>query len=610
MVQGSVVSGIAGIVLPGGQVVDERLLRRMAASLTYRGPDDVQTWNAGPIGFAHALLQTSETPPGPQPATLDHCVWITADARVDGRSELVRKLEAAGRKHVSPSDDSRLILHAYHVWGADCVEHLLGDFAFAIWDARSKRVFCARDQFGVKPFYYAEVDGGIVFSNTLDCVRLHPGVGDALNELSVADFLLFGFNQDTTATAFERIRRLPPAHAMIGAADATRVRRYWAMPTDGRIRYRRSGDYIDHFIEVLRAAVDDRIRVNRPAVWMSGGLDSTAVAATAQRVLAGRGAPFDLRAHTVVFDTLIPDHERRFAADAARAIGLTPHYVAADASPPFDGWRQPGFRTPEPIDEPYYVPRQLQELGADTRTVLVGDGGDEVFWRSCVVDLVGAIPLLQLGADMARCVLLHRSRPAVGVRAKLAAWRGIARVPAPPPVWLNEDFVARWDLRHRVALAATPPQPTHTLRPDAYRRLSSPAWPAYLESVDPGVTRVLVEHQWPFLDVRLVSFLMAVPPLPWCVDKRLLRVAMRGSLPDALLRRPKSPLAADPLRAHLQMIDCSWLDRFDPSPQLARFVNRAAIPPIVSAASSQNPWLDLRPFCLNYWLSRVNDHAS
>ena len=121
---------------------------------------------------------------------------------------------------------------------------------------------------------------------------------------------------------------------------------------------------------------------------------------------------------------------------------------------------------------------------------------------------------------------------------------------------------------------------------------------------------MLVEHQWPFLDVRLVSFLMAIPPLPWCVDKRLLRVAMRGSLPDALLRRPKSPLAADPLRAHLQMIDCSWLDRLDPSPQLARFVNRAAIPPIVRAASSPNPWLDLRPFCLNYWLSRVNDHAS
>lgn len=599
-------SGIAGIVLPAGRPVDERLLRRMAASLTYRGPDAVHTWSAGPVGFVHALLQTGDTPPASQPATLDRCVWITADARVDGRSDLVRKLEAAGRRDVSPADDARLILHAYHVWGAHCVEHLLGDFAFAIWDARSQRVFCARDQFGVKPFYYAEVDGGVIFSNSLDCVRQHPGVGDALNELSVADFLLFGFNQDVSATAFAQIRRLPPAHAMNGAAEATRVRRYWAVPVDGRLRYRRSADYVDHFVELLRAAVGDRIRDNRPAMWMSGGLDSTAIAATAQHVLAARGGPFELRAHTVVFDRLIPDQERRYAAEAARAIGITPRYVPADATPPFDGWRQAGFRTPEPVDEPYYVPRQLQELGADTRTALVGDGGDEVFWRSCVVDLVGRMPLWQLGADIARCLLLHRRRPAGGVRAKLAAWRGVAPAPAPPPAWLNEDFVARWDLRHRVAHAGTPRAPRQALRPDAYRRLLSPAWPSYLESVDPGVTRVLVEHRWPFLDVRLVTFLMAIPPLPWCVDKQLLRVAMRGSLPEVLLRRRKSPLAGDPLRAHLRTLDCSWMDRFEASPHLARFVNRPAVPPV---AGAQNPWLDLRPFCLNYWLTRVNDHA-
>jgi asparagine synthase (glutamine-hydrolysing) len=602
VVQGSVVSGIAGIVLPDGRTVDERLLERMAAAMTYRGPDGVHTWSGGRIGFAHALLQTSDAVPEPQPATLDGCVWIIADARVDGRSELTRKLQAAGRTAVSPSADALLILHAYHVWGADCLEHLLGDFAFAIWDGRVKRLFCARDHLGVKPFYYAEVDNGIIFSNTLDCVRLHPRVGDTLNELSVADFLLFGFNHDTTATTFAQVRRLPAAHALIVSAEGVRVRRYWSVPSEGRIRYRRSADYIDRFLELLRVAVADRIRGTRPAVWMSGGLDSTAIAATAQHVLAARGAPFELQAHTVVFDTLIPDQERRYAAEAGRAIGITPRYVPGDAAPPFDGWRQPGFRTPEPIDEPYYVPRQLQELSADTRTALVGDGGDEVFWRSCVVDLVGAMPLWQLSADIACSVLLHRSRPAGGVRAKLAAWRGVVKTPASPPVWLNDDFVARCDLRHRMAQAGTTPLPGHRLRPDAHRRLSSPVWPAYLESVDPGVTRVR-----PFLDVRLVGYLLAIPPLPWFVDKRLLRVAMRGSLPKALLQRPKAPLAGDPLRAHLQTEDCSWLDGFEESPHLERFVNRSAIPPI---AYTQNPWLDLRPFCLNYWLSRVNDYAS
>ncbi|MGH9219933.1 MAG: asparagine synthetase B family protein, partial [Vicinamibacterales bacterium] len=297
-------SGIAGIVLPAGRAVDVQMLRRMAASMTSRGPDGSDIWIDDSIGFAHTLLRTTDPAPGMQPATLDGRVWITADARVDGRADLVRKLEAAGRTAVSPSDDARLILHAYHAWGEHCVDHLLGDFAFAIWDGRSRRLFCARDHFGVKPFFYAEIAGGIVFSNTLDCVRLHPDVGGALNELSIADFLLFGFNHDTSATAFARIRRLPPAHALSGAADAPRVGRYWALPADGRLRYRRSADYVEHFRELLRAAVDDRIRVSGPAIWMSGGLDSTAIAVTAQRLLTARGAASHLRAFTVVYESL------------------------------------------------------------------------------------------------------------------------------------------------------------------------------------------------------------------------------------------------------------------------------------------------------------------
>ena len=90
--------------------------------------------------------------------------------------------------------DSELILHAYAAWGEACVQHLRGDFAFAIWDARRKVLFCARDHFGVKPFYYAELDGVFIFSNTLDCVRLHPDVSGELNESAVADFLLFGLH--------------------------------------------------------------------------------------------------------------------------------------------------------------------------------------------------------------------------------------------------------------------------------------------------------------------------------------------------------------------------------------------------------------------------------
>ena len=606
------VSGIAGILVPAGRMVDAPLLQRMAASMSARGPDGQHTWTAGRIGFAHTRFVTSDAEPAAQPCTVDGHVWITADVRIDGRRDLVRKLEAAGCISVSRCCDAQLILHAYAVWAERCIDHLIGDFAFAIWDGRRGRLFCARDHFGVKPFYYAEVDGGIVFSNSLDCVRLHPAVGDALNDLSIADFLVFGFPLDPAATAFARVSRLPPAHSLIGGTNTAPVRRYWTIPSDGHIRFRRSQDYVEHFTALWREAVGDRIGGGRPAIWLSGGIDSTAIAVTASENLTARGASFQVAAHTVVYDRLIPDDERRYAAIAAHAAGTVPRYWPADDVAPFDGWQQPGPRTPEPIDDPYFAfqLQQLHEMAADGRVALAGDGGDELLWRSYAADLIGKMPLLEFAAGLARCVFLHQRRPAFGARAKLGAWRKRPAI-ATLPHWLNADLVKQWELRDRVEQSTTaPPKSAHPLRPEACERLSSTALPTYFERADPGFTGVAVEHRWPFLDLRLVNYVLAIPPLPWCVEKDLLRSSMQGSVPAALLGRKKTPLAADPLQAHLQAAQPSWLDRFEAAPQLARFVNRDRVPPVTGPAASENVWTDLRPFCLNYWLSRGHDHAT
>lgn len=599
-------SGIAGIVMAAGCAVDEHLLRRLAASISGRGPDGERTWNGGRVGFAHTLLQTRNVRVAEQPASIDGEVWIIADARIDGRAELVRALEIAGAAKISSTDDAHLILHAYEAWGERCVDHLIGDFAFAIWDGRARRLFCARDHFGIKPFYYAEIDGAFIFSNTLDCVRLHPGLDGTLNELSIADFLLFGFHQDTAATAFADVHRLPPAYTLTLGTDACSVRRYWTLPTDGQLRYRRSRDYVDHFTALLHDAVADRIDGNGSSIWLSGGVDSAAIAVTARQVARARGVPLDLAAHTVVYDSLIADDERRYAGFAGEAAGIAPRFWSADDSLPFDGWKESRVRTPEPTDDPY-CSRSLQQLHAMRATgavALTGDGGDELLWRSYALDLVDKMPLPHLAFDLARCVLVHRRRPAAGVRAKLESWLG--RQPDPTlPDWIDDDLAARLHLHERMNdVASAEPAQVHPLRPDAHRRLSSRAWPAYLESLDPGFTGVAVEHRLPFLDLRLVKYVLSIPPLPWCVDKQLLRLAMRESLPALLLRRKKSPLMDDPLRIQLQAHDWSWIDRFEASPQLTRFVNRAAVPPLTHLAAGPNPWSDLRPFCLNYWLSR------
>ena len=353
-------SGIVGIVNLNSTPVDERLLRRMTASLAYRGPDAQQTWAHGSVGFGHTLLNTTESQHERQPASLDGEVWITADARVDGRDDLVEQLASQGRRGLEGATDCQLILHAYHVWGEDFVDHLLGDFALAIWDGRTRRLFCARDHFGIKPLYFARIRDGVVFSNTLDCVRLHPEVGDGLDELAIGDFLLFGYNLEPTTTTFADIRRVPPAHSVTFGNGIAQSKRYWSLPTDGMIRYGHAEEYIERFRELLRAAVSDRLRTNDIGVWMSGGLDSTSITAIAQQLRLERAVPSTLRAHTIFYESLIPDRERDYAGIAAEALGVDVNFFAADDYRPFDGWDREDLRTPEPIDDLFLLMRRDQ----------------------------------------------------------------------------------------------------------------------------------------------------------------------------------------------------------------------------------------------------------
>ncbi len=599
-------SGIAGVVRLDGAPVDRGLLRRMTDAMATRGPDGQRIWSDGPVGLGHALLSTTVEPETLQPAGLDGCVWITADARIDGRADLVTQLESRGRGDVRAASDAQLILHAYLSWGENCVEHLLGDFAFAIWDGRSRTLFCARDHFGVKPFYYARVRDGFVFSNSLDCVRLHPGVSDSLNELAVADFLLFCWNRDPATTFFADVQRLAPAHRLTCGPAPLCPTRYWTLPADGRVRYRRSRDYVDHFRQLLSEAVSDRLRQHRVGVSMSGGLDSTSVAATAQHLLAKSGTPFQVRAHTVVFDALIPDEERRFAQIAAESLGVAISFLPADGDRPLEGWDQADLPMPEPTDDPFLRLRSrlLSRAASHSPVLLSGEGADELLWGSYVTDLLRGMPSLELAADIARSLVVHRRRPAAGLRYALEKWFRPGPALPPYPLWVDRAFTDRLDLRRRWAhVHGADSRGHHPLRAEAYGRLDGAIWAWYCEASDPGVTGVPIETRYPFLDVRLVSYLLAIPPLPWCIDKQILRQAMRGTLPETIRLRPKTPLGGDQLRAKLRDSGAASLDGFDAVPELRRFVNRNAIPPLGSA---DDPSFHLRPLSLNLWLKRLH----
>jgi asparagine synthase (glutamine-hydrolysing) len=141
-----------------------------------------------------------------------------------------------------------------------------------------------------------------------------------------------------------------------------------------------------------------------------------------------------------------------------------------------------------------------------------------------------------------------------------------------------------------------------TARRTAYEAMVDPSWPSMFEGYDPGVTSVPLEVRHPFFDLRLVKFLLALPALPWCSDKQLLREAARGILPDKVRLRRKSPLLADPLVALLQQKESAWVDSFAPVPELGRYVDRPRIPKVWGERDSWTAWIHLRPLSLNFWL--------
>ena len=245
-------SGFIGILNVDGAPVDRDLMQRLTQSLAFRGPDAQSVLCKGAVGLGHTLFRTTwESAHERQPLTLDQQVWIVADARVDAREDLVRDLGCGHDIALNQTPDVELILRAYLKWGEACLDHMIGDFSFALWDGRSRRLFCARDHFGVKLFYYAWIGTTFIFSNTIAALRLHPQITNRLNERALGDFLLFDCNWTLDTTFFADIQKLPAAHQLIVASSGLKRRKYWQLAAPGRVSFRREQECVEGFRERL-----------------------------------------------------------------------------------------------------------------------------------------------------------------------------------------------------------------------------------------------------------------------------------------------------------------------------------------------------------------------
>ncbi len=597
-----------GIFDRSGAPVDRELLRGLTHFLAYRGPDAREVWADGPFGFGHTLLRTTRESLGErQPACLEGRFWITADARIDCRAELEQELAQAERKIHKPIPDCELILHAYAAWGEECVQHLRGDFAFAIWDARRKTLFCARDHFGVKPFYYAEIGNLLLLSNTLNCVRLHPGVSDALNEAAIADFLLFGVNYDQATTAFHDVCRLPPAHFLTATSEGIRIARYWSAPTDGRIRYRHSHEYVENFQILLQAAIADRLRGDRASILLSGGLDSGSVAAMARELASRSQGAANLRAYTVTYESPTGAQDGEYARKTAEFLGIPIRCLPMDHLQPFERWDDPERAWPEPVDDPFFAGLfdQFQAIAEDSRVALSGEGADNLMhfqmWPYAK-DLLRNKEWGRLAAD-ARGYLRVRRFPWRGIRKRILGMLGKDSEAPVFPKWIAPDLVQRLGLRERWRESrGTPDQTDHPILPWAHASLDMPQWSQMFERENAGVTHIPVEVRYPFVDLRIVEYLLSLPPFPWLFEKTLLREAMVGRLPESVRVRPKTPLGSDPLMEKLRRSEEFMAEETRWSEEIDSYIRRSALLSNALGAASELATESLRPLCLNFWL--------
>lgn len=604
-------SGFFGILRQDGRPVDLPLLEKIAQKLSFRGPDATSVWVRDNVGGSFALMRTGPARQGSQqPVIWQDRFWLWGDLRLDGREELLQHLAESDGAPDMDATSEELLLRAWAKWGQACLLHVIGDFSFALWDAKEQTLWCARDFIGPRPFYYSQVRGVFCFSNTLDILRSVPEVSSDLDQEFLGDFLAEGWSTEPARTVYRDIRRVAPAHVLKLSAAGVEVRRFRMLPIEEPLRLNQPEEYLEAYRDLLKSAVEDRLPKAATSLYLSGGLDSSSVCAVAAQIAGRRGQKQTLKAFTLSWETFFEDQESDFAKITAEYIGIVREVLEETELIPFEGLEKGAVRIPEPGHEVFFTRerRQSQKIALHSNVVLAGDGGDDVLtgqgwpylmhlwrrgdWKAIAQEYGGylwthkRIPPLRAGFRGKVRRLLKMEDPFVGF-----------------PEWLNPDFAARANLRQRwLESRSRKSMERHPLHPGAYEALHDGGWGEILETEDAGWRGVRLETRAPLLDLRLLIFLLRMPPVPWCVDKELGRQAMRGILPVSVVERPKTPLPKDPVELCAERRE--WIAKLPrETPEAIReFVNWHKWWETFHNSMGSLDWRILRPVSLLYWM--------
>ncbi len=549
-------SGIFALFARDGCAIDADTVDKILNACPARSVHGQDLYADHSIALGHQHFWVTPEEQGErQPLTDKACrLAVSADARIDNRAELAEAL-AINAQQAKSLTDAEYILAAYRKWGVDCPLHIEGDFVFAIWDGGQHRLFLARDRLGTRGLFYYASGRTFLAASEMSQILALSEVQPEINEYKIAEYLTSIWD-DHKGSFLRNICYLPPAHCMIVSADSLRCWEYWQIDPERQIRYRTDGDYAEHWLELFEQSVRARLRTVGPVgLSLSGGLDSTSIAAVAAPLLAdGTGPGGRLKTFSYVFDEYPESDERRFILPVVEKYNLDSAFIPGD-----DKWT---FRHMHkwPVEQDFvfsdgyhWLARSIMDAAgaSGVRVLLSGVYGDHLYegshlWAAAMLrdGRLGELAKAMRGAPSHR--EQHRTLITHGIRPLTPAWaKHLYRRLAPVPTadlsdWLDQGFIERTNIQERI-------QP-----PDKRSRFTHPGqWVKAQNLLSPSISQGScstrrfyhargMELALPFRERRLIEFALAIP-----VDqlgrpgrtRYIMRNAMAGRLPEAVLER-------------------------------------------------------------------------
>ena len=544
-------SGICGIIHLDGAPVKIEMLQKMTAAIAYRGPDGIRYWVQSNAGLAHLALHTTpESLNEQQPLVSRRGDFVlVADARVDNRDELIRVLRAKACLEQQYPTDADLILAAYECWGQDCPKEIVGDFAFVIWDIKKQKTFAARDVFGVRQLVYAFHRNSFFVSSGIPAILSILPEPPPLNRELLQDSIASVYDRWVDQTEYQGILRLPPSYSLLLTPERKTLQRYWIIGDQPRPRYKSKIDYIDHYRDLFENSVLAQLRSCNPvAIFGGGGLDSGSILGISEKLIASKQSAASVYQYTSSFnntphadeETYVKSLEdfcphlqfNRVPCDDCWAM----HHISEIDHYPLD---ELDFALTSPITSFRLLARARQD---DCKISITGNNGDQLLGQSSY-----ALPACLRDVHFSD---LRQEVPRFQRNAKHPAWQLLAYAYIRPLIsqgMRNRLYTLIQNLQKKkrpIDFLSPAPQYFNYLSPPrlssvtssySYANLMVPIAIARLHTVDKVHSYFGMEHRLPFLNRRLVDYVLSLSPeliFHSGQVRAIHREAMRGILPE------------------------------------------------------------------------------